>query len=50
MGRRFTLSAKSTLASVYMRTKLAPLPKPKELAHCSNCLALTMLTPIGEPK
>ena len=33
LGERVTLPAESTLASVYMRKKLTPLPEPTVLAH-----------------
>ena len=52
-GKRATLLAESTLASVYMRKKLTPLPEPRadNRAHaCSECLALTELARLGEPK
>ena len=32
-GKRVTLLAESTSASVYMRQKLTPLPEPTALAH-----------------
>ena len=32
-GKRVTLSAESTSASVYIRKKLTPLPEPAALAH-----------------
>ena len=32
-GKRVTLLAESTSASVYMRKKLTPLPEPTVLAH-----------------
>ena len=52
-GKRVTLLAESTLPSVYMRKKLTPLPEPRadNRAHaCSDCLALTELTRLSEPK
>ena len=61
-GKRVTLP-KSTLASVYMRKKLTPLPEPRadrlsfdhekiinSARACSDCLALMELTRLGEPK
>ena len=52
-GKRVTLLAESTLPSVYMRKKLTPFPEPgaeNRARACSECLALTKLTRIGEPK
>jgi len=52
-GKGVTLLAESCLLSVYMRKKLTPLPEPRadNRAHaCSDCLALTELTRLGEPK
>ena len=52
-GKRVTLLAKSTLPSVYMRKKWTPLPEPRaenRARACSECLALTKLTLLGEPK
>ena len=47
-GKSVTLRAESTLASVYMRKKLTPLPESTVLAHA--LIALTELTRLGEPK
>ena len=52
-GKRVTLLAESTLPSVYMRKTLTPLPEPRaenRARACSECLALTKLTRLGEPK
>ena len=53
MGKRVTLQTKSTLVSIYMRMELTPLPEPiadNSACTCSDCLALTKLTCLGEPK
>ena len=49
-GKRVTLLAESTLASVYMRKKLTPLPESRAGRVCSDRLASTELTRLGEPK
>ena len=49
-GKRVTLPAESTLASVYMRKKLTPLPELRAGRACSDRLAFTELTRLGEPK
>ena len=49
-GKRVTLPAESTSASVYMRTKMTPLPESRAGRACSDRLALTELTRLGEPK
>ena len=56
-----TLLSKSTLASLYMRKKVDPFTRANNArTHalfvqnsaraCSDCLALTKLTRLGEPK
>lgn len=52
LGKRITLQAKSTLASINMRMKLAPLLEPRaenSVRTCSDCLALTKVTCLSEP-
>ena len=49
-GKRVTLLAESTSASVHMRKKLTPFPEPTAPRACSDCLALTELIRLGEPK
>ena len=49
-GRRVTLLAESTLASVYMAKKVDPLALANSVYACSDCLALTKLTPLREAK
>ena len=50
LGKRVTLPSESTLGNVYMRKKLTPLPEPRGGRACSDRLALTELTRLGEPK
>ena len=49
-GKKVTLPAESTLASVYMRKRLTPLPESRAGRACSDRLALTQLTWLGEQK
>ena len=49
-GKRVTLPAASTLASVYMRKTFTPLPESRAGRVCSDRLALTELTRLGAPK
>ena len=51
LGRgRVTLQAESTLARIYTRNMLTPLPEPTALGACSDCLAFIKLTRLGELK
>ena len=51
--KEVTLPAKSTLANVYMRKKLTPLPKLRadnSACACSDCLVLTKFPLLSKPK
>lgn len=50
-GEKVTQQAESSLASVYTRKKLTPLPESRAgLARSDHGLTLTELTWLGEPK
>ena len=50
-GKKVTQQAESSLASVYTRKKLTPLPQSRAgSAWSDHGLALTELTWLGEPK
>ena len=53
LGKRDILPAESTLVNVYMTKKMTPLLEPtadSSARACSDCLALTKLTRLGESK
>ena len=49
-GRKVTLPPVSTVVGIYLRKKVDPFAQANSSCTCYDCLTLTELTRVGEPK